>query len=118
MVTDLHPKRDLINRMIFPDYKTFLNFNMGHGHDYHRGSCRFIETSKSSMFRRIRPTQGYSLVFTFLLINDPMVNIETTFWKRCEVAVEKDDELVTAINSSSLRNMNLAGSVVGCFQGT
>jgi len=98
--------------MIFPDYKTFLHFSMGHGHDYHWSTCWFAETSKSCMFSGIAPAQSNSGVFTFFLIDNPMMNPETSFWERFSVACEKFNKLITAINNFPFRSMNLAGPVV------
>ena len=53
MTVDLHPEREIVNRVIFPDHQILLQFRVGHGHDYHRSPDGFSKNAFSLMFRLV-----------------------------------------------------------------
>ena len=116
MLVDLHPDRNLVDGMIFPNNLTLLKFGMGHCHHYYRSTFGLAETSLSPVTGRIRPTQCDPGVFALFLIENPVMNAELPPGERSLVARQKIGQLFSAIKSICSWSMNLTGSVMGLFQ--
>ena len=116
MLVDLHPDRNLIDGMIFPNDLTLLKFGMGHCHYHYRSSFRFSKTPLSLVTGRIRPAKCDPGVFALFLIEDPVMNAEFSSGERSLVPRQKIGQLFTAMKGIGSWSMYLTGPVMGLFQ--
>ena len=106
MLVDLHPNRNLIDGMIFPNDLALLKFGMGHCHHHHRGTLGFAKTSLSLGTCRIRPAQCDPGVFALFLIEGPMMSVEFALGERSLVSRKKIFKIYVLTNSSYIENKN------------
>ena len=106
MLVDLHPDRNLIDGMIFPNDLALLKFGMGHSHHHHRGSFGFAKSSLSLVTCRIRPTQCDPGVFALFLIEDPMMSVEFALGERSLVSRKKIFKIYVLTNLGYIENKN------------
>ena len=116
MLVDLHPDRNLVDGMIFPNDLSLLKFGMGHCHHYYRSTFGLAETSLSLVTGRIRPAQCDPGVFALFLIEDPVMNAEFSPGERSLVPRQKIGQLYTAMKGICSWSMYLTGPVMGLFQ--
>ena len=116
MLVDLHPYRNLIDGMIFPNDLALLKFGMGHCHHHHRGSFWLVKKSLSPVTGRIRAVQCDPGVFALFLIEDPVMNAEFPPGERSLVPRQKIGQLFTAMKGICSWSMYLTGPVMGLFQ--